>query len=82
MELISLIPESLMLVVVATNIMGSLLKQTNLIKDNIIPILLLIFAVVSSVLLNGLNATVIMQGIICWGLAVGVHQTVHQIHKK
>ena len=82
MELISLIPESLILVVVSTNILGTLLKQINLIKDNIIPIILLMFSVIFSILVSGLSATVIMQGIICWGLAIGIHQTVHQIQKK
>ena len=82
MELTNLIPESLLIVVVATNIMGKFLKQTTVVEDRFIPIALLAFAIVFSIAFEGFTALSIVHGIIVWGIAVGLHQTVHQLNKK
>ena len=81
MDIIELLPESLITLVVATNMLGILLKQIEVVKDNFIPLILLTFSIVFSVALLGFNAQNILHGIICWGVSVGVHQTVHQFKK-
>lgn len=81
MELIEFIPESLFILVVATNILGIFLKKLEFVKDNYIPIILLGFAIIFSIALQGYSPTSFLQGIIVWGVAVGLHQTVHQIAK-
>lgn len=81
MEMIEFIPESLFILVVATNILGVFLKKVECIKDNFIPIILLGFAILFSMALEGASPTSFLQGIITWGVAVGLHQTVHQISK-
>lgn len=81
MDLIKFIPEQLLIVVAATYIMGIFLKQIALIKDNLIPVILLTFAVVFSLLISGLNANSALLGILCWGVSVGINQTNKQLEK-
>ena len=81
MDAISFVPESLVTLVVATNMLGILLKQIEVVKDNYIPLILLAFSIVFSVALLGFTAENILHGIICWGVSVGLHQTVRQMKK-
>ena len=81
MDIISFVPESLFILVVATNILGVFLKKAEYIKDNFIPMILLGFSIIFAMALEGASPTSFLQGIITWGVAVGMHQTVHQIHK-
>lgn len=81
MDLIKFIPEQLLIVVAATYVVGVFLKQIQVIKDNLIPVILLTFAVVFSLLISGLNANSALLGILCWGVAVGINQTDKQIKK-
>ncbi|CAI3230264.1 MAG: phage holin family protein [Clostridium neonatale] len=51
--------------------------------------ILMVFCIVFSILLNSINsglnvnnlANAILQGILCWGVAVGVNQTAKQLVK-
>jgi len=81
MDMVSFVPESLFILVVAINILGTFLKKLEQIKDNFIPIILLGFSIIFAMLLEGMSPTSFLQGIITWGVAVGTHQTVHQIKK-
>ena len=81
MDIISFVPESLFILVVATNILGVFLKKAEYIKDNFIPMILLGFSIIFAMALEGTSPTSFLQGIITWGVAVGMHQTVHQIQK-
>lgn len=83
MDMMSLIPEQLIILVVCTYLMGMLFKQVKYIKDFLIPILLILFAIIFSCALQcELSALAILQGILCWGVAVGLNQTYKQIFKS
>ena len=81
MDMVSFVPESLFILVVAINILGTFLKKLEQVKDNFIPVILLGFSIIFAMLLEGVSPTSFLQGIITWGVAVGTHQTVHQIKK-
>ncbi|MBU3195634.1 phage holin family protein [Clostridium algidicarnis] len=81
MDLIKFIPEQLLIVIAATYVVGVFLKQIQVIKDNLIPIILLTFAVVFSLLVAGLSANSALLGILCWGVAVGINQINKQLDK-
>lgn len=77
-----LLPE-LVLLVVASNILGVGLKKLEMVKDKYITIFLLIFCLVFSAILLGFNdPTSYLQGILAWGTAIGIHQTTKQITKS
>jgi hypothetical protein len=80
-NLLTFIPEKLMILVAAIYVVGIFLKKTNKVKDNYITIILMIFAIAFSMILTGLTATAFLQGILCWGVAVGINQTAKQISK-
>ncbi|WP_443660579.1 phage holin family protein [Clostridium algidicarnis] len=81
MDLIKFIPEQLLIVIAATYVVGMFLKQIQVIKDNLIPVILLTFAIVFSLLVAGLSANSALLGILCWGVAVGINQTNKQLDK-
>lgn len=75
MELLQFIPETLLILVVSLGILGVYLKKSN-IKDKYIPSILLGVSLVSScLLLQDFDITSILQGVVCWGIAIGVNQT-------
>lgn len=83
MDMLSFIPEELLILVVCTYLMGAVFKSITVIKDNLIPVLLIVFAVIfSCALQKELSALAILQGILCWGVSVGLNQTVKQITKS
>ena len=82
MDILQFIPEELMILVIGTYLMGIALKQAKFIKDNLIPIVLLSFAVVFSCLLQmTMSGLAMLQGILCWGVSVGINQTLKQVSK-
>lgn len=88
-NLIKFIPENLMILIVATYVLGIFLKKIESIKDKYITMILMVFCIVFSILLNSINgglnvnslANAILQGILCWGVAVGFNQTAKQLVK-
>lgn len=82
MDILSFIPEELMILVIATYLIGVALKQAKFLKDNLIPLVLLGFAIIFSCVLQWtISGLAILQGVLCWGVAVGVNQTFKQITK-
>lgn len=81
-ELVKFIPEQLFILVAALNILGMFMKSNDKIKDHLIPWILLVVGIVFSVLIDDLNATSVLQGIICTGVAVLGNQLVKQAQKK
>ena len=81
MDIMNFVPESLFILVVATSTFGVFLKQVQTVKDNYIPVILLTFSIVFSLALLGFSAQNILHGIICWGVSIGLHQTIHQFKK-
>lgn len=88
-NLLNFIPENLIILIVATYVLGIFLKKIESIKDKYITMILMAFCIVFSILLNSINgglnvnnsANAILQGILCWGVAVGVNQTKKQLVK-
>ena len=82
MDIIKFIPEQLLILVASIYVLGVFLKRIDSIKDKYITIILMAFSVVLSLILQGLNATAFLQGILCWGVAVGINQTAKQLGKE
>lgn len=91
MEIMNFIPENLMILIASTYVVGAFLKQSA-VKDKWIPIALMIFGVTFAVLLTIINSEYkvlyeaivngILQGILCWGAAIGINQTIKQVKKE
>ena len=79
MDIMSFIPEQLMIIVVTLYVLGFACKSVPKIDDRYIPIILLATGIIFSVCLVGFNVTSVMQGILCWGVSIGVNQTYKQI---
>lgn len=92
MNILDFISKNLLIVVAAIYVMGVFLKKMENVKDKYITVLLMLFGITFAVLLSIINAEYkvsldvivngILQGILCWGVAIGVNQTVKQISKE
>lgn len=91
-NLMNFISDGMVIVIVATYVMGVFLKKLESIKDKYITSLLMLFGIVIAVLLSIINAQYkvdlntivngILQGILCWGVSVGINQTSKQLKKE
>ena len=91
-NLMKFIPEFLFIVIVATYVVGIFLKRLESVKDKYITSILMLFAITAPILLNIINAEFkvaldvivngVLQGILCWGVAVGLNQTAKQLRKE
>lgn len=91
MEIMNFIPENLMILIASIYVVGVFLKKSA-IKDKWITVILMIFGITFAVLLTIINSQYkvlyeavingILQGILCWGVAVGVNQTIKQVKKE
>lgn len=79
MDLMQFIPEQLFILIAAIYVLGICLKKIKKIKDNFIPVILILFAIAFSIVLQGLSGESILQGIICWGVSIGINQTGKQL---
>ena len=90
-NLITFIPENLLILIAAIYVFGVFLKKIEFVKDNYITVILMLLAITFAVLLNIFNSqykiiyeaiiNAILQGILCWGVAIGINQTAKQISK-
>lgn len=91
-NLMTFIPENLLILIAAIYVFGIWLKKIETVKDNYITVILMLFAITFAVLLNLINSqykvmyeavvNAILQGILCWGVAVGLNQTYKQLNKS
>ncbi|MDU4883003.1 phage holin family protein [uncultured Clostridium sp.] len=91
-NLMTFIPENLLILIAAIYVFGIWLKKLESVKDNYITVILMVFAITFAVLLNLINSqykvmyeaivNAILQGILCWGVAVGLNQTYKQLNKS
>lgn len=91
-NLMDFVQKYLIILVIAIYVVGIFLKQTTLVKDNYITVILMIFGITFAVLLvfvnndykSALDAVIngVLQGILCWGVAVGINQTTKQLTKN
>lgn len=92
LNLVQFIQSNLILLVAALYVLGIGLKKANAVPDRYITIILLILAITFAILLSIINAQYktmleaitngMLQGIICWGVAIGVNQTAKQLTKE
>ena len=90
-NLLTFIPENLLILIAAIYVLGIFFKRLNSVKDNYITLILMGFAITFAVLLNIVNSqykvlyeaaiNAVLQGILCWGVAIGINQTAKQISK-
>ena len=73
--------EQSLILIPMLNVLGLIIKQIEKINDKYIPIILLVFALVGSFFLNGLNVQSAIQGVLVTGAAVYGNQVVKQLSK-
>ncbi|HEM7410842.1 TPA: phage holin family protein [Clostridioides difficile] len=78
-NLISFIPEQLLLLVVALNALGFGFKKYKQLDNKYIPIILLVLGIGFSIWMLGFSPNAVLQGIICWGISIGINQTYKQL---
>ncbi|MDN9637810.1 holin [Clostridioides difficile] len=78
-NLISFIPEQLLLLVVALSIIGKGCKKYKQLDNKYIPIILLVLGIGFSIWMLGLSPNAVLQGVICWGVAIGANQVYKQL---
>ncbi|HBG7712818.1 TPA: phage holin family protein [Clostridioides difficile] len=78
-NLISFIPEQLLILVAALSIIGKGCKKYKQLDNKYIPIILLVLGIGFSIWMLGLNPVAVLQGVICWGVAIGINQTYKQL---
>ena len=91
-NLLTFIPEFLLIVIVVIYVFGAFLKGLKVVPDKYIVSILMLFGITVAVLLNIINAQYkvaldvivngVLQGILCWGVAVGINQTSKQLNKN
>lgn len=81
MDVITLIPSNLGILVAALYTLGVGFKKMDLFPSKYIPLGLLLMSIIFSPCLIGFSAEAILQGILCWGVSIGIHQTVKQLNK-
>ena len=90
-NLISFIPTNLAILVASIYVVGIFLKKIESVKDKYITVILMLFAITFAVLLTIINSQYkvaldtivngILQGILCWGVSIGINQTAKQLKK-
>ena len=91
-NLMEYVPSHLAILIVSIYVVGVFLKNLNSVPDKYITIILMLFGITFAVLLSIINAQYkvaldtiangILQGILCWGVAVGINQTAKQLNKQ
>ncbi|SJO77361.1 phage holin family protein [Clostridioides difficile] len=78
-NLISFIPEQLLILVAALSIIGKGCKKYKQLDNKYIPIILLVLGIGFSIWMLGLSPNAVLQGVICWGVAIGANQVYKQL---
>jgi len=91
-NIMNFIPENFIILIVALYVLGMFFKKVESVKDKWITTILLLFGITFAVLLAIINAQYkialdvivngILQGILCWGVSVGINQTIKQVQKE
>ncbi|AXU86116.1 TPA: phage holin family protein [Clostridioides difficile] len=81
-NLISFIPEQLLILVAALSIIGKGCKKYKQLDNKYIPIILLVLGIGFSIWMLGFNPSSILQGILCWGVAIGANQVYKQLKEE
>lgn len=82
MEFLQYITDEALILIPVLNILGMLFKSIEKLPDKFIPLILLVFGVAGTLLLSGVSADSVIQGILVTGTAVYGNQVVKQIKKS
>ena len=92
MNILDFIGKELFIVIAAIYVMGIFLKKIESVKDKWITVILMLVGITVAVLLNMINSQYkialdvivngLLQGILCWGVSIGINQTVKQVQKE
>ena len=80
-DFLTFVPSELMILVVALYMLGVGIKSSQLINDKYIPIILLAVGIAFSLSIAGFTATAALQGVVCWGVSIGLNQLYKQNKK-
>ena len=91
-NIMDFIPQNFVILIISICVLGIFFKRIEAVKDKWITVILLLFGITFAVLLSVINAEYkvaldvivngILQGILCWGVSVGVNQTIKQVQKS
>ena len=91
-NIMDFIPQNFVILIISSYVLGIFFKRIEAVKDKWITVILLLFGITFAVLLSIINAEYkvaldvivngILQGILCWGVSVGVNQTIKQVQKS
>ena len=74
MDVMNFIAEQLFILIAALSVIGTVLKNSK-VKDKLIPWIMLPLAIVGSILMLGsFDVMSVIQGVLCWGTSIGIHQ--------
>ena len=79
MDILNFIPKSLYILVIALWVLGYMIKQAKFIKDALIPFILTAISIIFVLILQGVSAMSVLQGIICAAFAVYGKNIVSQV---
>ena len=82
MDFMKYITENALIIIPVLYIIGMILKNLKTIPDKYIPLILLPFGIVFSILLGGLTADAVIQGVLVTGAAVYCNQLYVQGKKE
>ncbi|HAT6204292.1 TPA: holin, partial [Clostridioides difficile] len=68
-----------LILVAALYVLGVGFKKYKQLDNKYIPVVLLILGIGFSIWMLGLNPVAVLQGVICWGVAIGINQTYKQL---
>ncbi|MDU3522192.1 MAG: phage holin family protein [Clostridium saudiense] len=83
-NIVTFIPEQLFILIAASYVLGIFLKKIESVKDKYITIILMLFCIILSMVLDKFTniPMELLQGILCWGASVGINQTGKQLLKQ
>ena len=91
-NIMDFIPQNFVILIISIYVLGIFFKRIEAVKDKWITVILLLVGITCAVLLSIINAEYkialdvivngILQGILCWGVSVGVNQTIKQVQKS
>ncbi|WP_044305113.1 phage holin family protein [Clostridioides difficile] len=70
------------MLVAALSIIGKGCKKYKQLDNKYIPIILLVLGIGFSIWMLGFNPSSILQGILCWGVAIGANQVYKQLKEE
>ena len=81
MDILTYITENSLILIPVLVVLGTIIKNIEVIPDKYIPIILLPFGILGAMAISGWNVETAMQGILVTGCAVYGHQIYKQLKK-